>query len=378
MSASPEWLPTVVHIDLGAFAHNVRTVRARLQADCQLMAVVKADAYGHGAVPLARVALQHGATWLGVARPAEGVALRQAGIAAPILVLGALWRQEIPTILAYRLIPVVGSLAELTHLQQTVAQRAMTYPLHVKIDTGMGRLGVMPEDVPAFLAALTQCPQLRCEGLMTHLACADTPDAASVACQLARFRVVQQQWGSHGLAPRYIHAANSAGLYRYPASHGTLVRAGIVLYGAPTFGAPEVDRLRPVLTWKTHVTRVQAVPAGCGIGYGHTFVTPRPSVIGTLPVGYADGLNRLLSNVGQVLIHAQRVPVVGQICMDMCMVDLTDVPGVQVGDEAVLIGSQGGAQVTAAAMAAHCGTIPYEIFCGITQRIPRRYLEAEP
>lgn len=377
MTVPDGWLPTVVEIDLGALAHNVRAIRARLRPDCGLMAVVKADAYGHGAVPLAQVALHHGASWLGVARPEEGVALRQAGITAPILVFSMVWPQAMATVLEHRLTPVVGSVAEVTALQHAAAQQGLTYPIHVKIDTGMGRLGARPDDVPALLAHVARCPHLSCEGLMTHLACADTPDVDSVERQLARFQSVQQQCTQRGLTPRYVHAANSAGLYRYPASHGTLVRAGIALYGALALDERGVERLRPVLTWKTHIARVQALPAGCGISYGHTFITHRPSVIGTLPVGYADGLKRVLSNVGQVLIHEQHAPIVGRICMDMCMVDLTDVPDVQVGDEAVLLGTQGQAQISAATMAAQCDTIAYEIFCGITQRIPRRYLEAD-
>jgi alanine racemase len=188
---------------------------------------------------------------------------------------------------------------------------------------------------------------------------------------------VLQQFAAQGLRPRYTHAANSAGLYRYPESHGTLVRPGIALYGAHPFVAPEAEALRPVLTWKTRLIRVQAVPVGYGMSYGHTFVTSRASLIGTLPVGYADGLSRHLSNVGYVLIHGQRVPIVGQICMDMCLVDLTDLAYAHVGDEVVLLGTQRNAQITAEEMAARCSRIPYEVFCAISQRVPRRYVEAE-
>jgi alanine racemase len=378
MTTPAAWLPTVAEIDLGALTHNIHAIRARLTTHCQLMAVVKANAYGHGAGPLARVALQHGATWLGVARCQEGITLRHEGITAPLLVLGTTWPEELPALLQHCLTPVIGSPEDATHLQQAAHRRGQVASVHVKIDTGMGRFGVMPEHVTALLDHLQTCPNVRIEGLMTHLACADTPDVASVQLQLTRFRTVLQQCTTRGLTPPYIHAANSAGLYRYPESHGTLARAGIVLYGAPAFVAPAIECLRPVLTWKTHLARLQTLPAGAGIGYGHTFVTRRASVIGTLPVGYADGFNRQLSNGGQVLIRGQRVSIVGQVCMDMCMVDLTDLPAAQVGDEVVLIGAQGQERLTAEDMAVRCGTIPYEILCGISQRVPRRYLEVEP
>ena len=369
--------PLVAEIDVGAFAGNIRAIRTRLAAGCQIMAVVKADAYGHGAGPLAAVAVKHGVAWFGVARCQEGVALRQYGIDAPILILGPMWPGEVETLIEYRLTPTIGACGDAAHLQRAACRRGLVYPIHVKIDTGMGRFGVTPECVPALLEQLRTCSHLHLEGLMTHLACADTPDVASVQCQLARFQAVLQKFASQGLRPRYIHAANSAGLYRYPESHWTLVRSGIALYGAHPFPAPEAEALRPVLTWKTHLARVQAVPAGCGISYGYTFVTSRPSVIGTLPVGYADGLSRHLSNVGQVLIHGHRVPLVGQICMDMCMVDLTDLACAHVGDEVVLLGAQGDDRITAEEIAAQCGCIPYEVFCAISQRVPRRYVGTE-
>ena len=374
MTAALSTLPLVAEIDVGAFAENIHAIRTRLASGCQLMAVLKADAYGHGAGPLAAVAVKHGVAWFGVARCQEGVALRQYGIDAPILILGPTWPEEVEPIIEYRLTPTIGACEDVANFQRAARQRSRVYPIHVKIDTGMGRFGVTPGSVPALLEHLGTCSHLYLDGLMTHLACADTPDVASVQCQLDRFRAVLRQFAAQGLTPRYIHAANSAGLYRYPESHWTMVRSGIALYGAQPFSAPGTEALRPVLTWKTYLARVQAVPAGCGISYGYTFVTHRPSIIGTLPVGYADGLNRNLSNVGQVLIHGQRVPLVGQICMDMCMVDLTDLACAHVGDEVVLLGAQGDERITAEEIAKRCGCIPYEVFCAISQRVPRRYV----
>lgn len=246
-------------------------------------------------------------------------------------------------------------------------------PVHVNIDTGMGRLGVLAAEGARIASDLAACPQVRVEGLMTHLATADTSDTEAVRIQLERFAEVRRLFVARGIRPRYCHVANSAALYRFPESHYTMVRPGIALYGSHPFEAREAVALRPVLTWKTRLARVQAVPAGYGVSYGHTFVTQRPSVIGTLPVGYADGFCRGLSNRGEVLVHGRRVPVVGRICMDMATVDLTDLPQAGLGDEVILIGRQGTETVTVDEMARHCGRIPYEVFCAIGPRVPRQY-----
>jgi alanine racemase len=338
------------------------------------MAVVKANAYGHGAELLATVALQEGASWLAVARCQEGMTLRQHGIEAPILLLGPVWPEEVAALVAYRLTPVLGSIDDAQHLNREAERQGQCYPVHVKVDTGMGRLGLSPERMLAFFDALPTWRNLQLEGMMTHLATADLVDDGRVQEQLRRFCQVLQACTARDLALRYVHTANSAALYRYPHSHGTLVRCGIALYGSHPFEAPEAAVLQPVLTWKTRLARVQEMPAGCGISYGHSFVTQRPSRVGTLPVGYADGLCRRLSNVGEVLVQGQRAPLVGQVSMDMCMIDLTEVPQASVGDEVVLIGIQGGERITADEMAARCGCIPYEVFCAISHRVPRRYV----
>jgi alanine racemase len=366
--------PTVAEIDVAAFAHNVRSVRACLSSSCDLMAVVKADAYGHGAAPLALVALREGAAWLAVARCQEGMSLRHHGIDAPILVLGAVCPEEIVSLLAYRLTPVVSSSDEVHWLEREAGRLGVCPAIHVKIDTGMGRLGVMPDQVRQLLDCLDGCPHLSVEGLMTHLATADSADVQTVRLQLRRFCHVVQSCIERGCTPRYVHAANSAALYRYPESHGTLVRVGLALYGSHPFDAPAAAALQPVLTWKTRLVRIQEVPTGAGISYGHTFMTSRASRIGTLSVGYADGLCRKLSNTGEVLVQGQRAPLVGQITMDMCMIDLTDIPSARVGDEVVLIGVQGSECLTADEMAWRCGGMPYEVFCAIGPRVARRYI----
>jgi alanine racemase len=336
--------------------------------------VLKANAYGHGAIPLAKTAVEEGAALLAVARCEEGILLRQAGITAPILVMGAIWPEEVEAMIGYGLRPVIGSLADVLRLHGAASRGGEPYPVHVKIDTGMGRLGLPPSKLLDVMEQLHASPSLWVEGFMTHLATADAPTPQTVQAQLGLFRQAVQLLAQQGIRPRYLHVANSAAIYRYPESHWTLVRPGIALYGSHPFDSSAATVLRPVLSWKTRLMRVQEVPAGYGISYGHSFMTRRPSVIGTLPVGYADGLCRQLSNTGEVLVGGCRAPLVGQICMDMCMVDLTDIPPAQVGDTVTLIGAQGQERITVEEMATRCGRIPYEIFCAIGPRVPRHYV----
>ena len=370
--------PAVAEIDVDAFAHNLRTVRDCLQPDCEIMAVVKADAYGHGAAVLAEAALANGATWLGVARCLEGVSLRQQGIRAPILVLGPTWPEEIDALVHHRLTPTVGRCEDADQLNREAARRRLTYPMHLKVDTGMSRYGLLPQDCAAFFSKLGKWPHLHLQGVMTHLATADASDGDSgVRRQLDDFRGVLQAAAARGVKPRYVHAAGSAGIFRYPESHGNLVRPGISLYGSHPFPSRRACGLRPVMRWATRLIRIQGVPAGIGVSYGHSFVTQRPSRLGTLPVGYADGLDRGLSNVGEVLIRGRRAPIVGRVCMGLCVIDLTDVPQTQVGDVVVLIGAQERDRLTVDDMAERCGRIPYEVLCAVGQQVPRRYVGSE-
>ena len=370
--------PATAEIDVGAFIHNIRTVQDCLPPECEIMAVVKADAYGHGAVTLANIALASGATWLGVARCLEGAALRQHGIRAPILVLGPTWPEEIDALIHHRLTPTIGNCDDAGRLNQQAARQGLTYPMHLKVDTSMSRYGLLPRDCPDFLDRLGEWPHLHLQGVMTHLATADAPDdGGGTRRHLRDFHNVLQAATGRGVKPRYVHAAGSAGIFRYPESHGNLVRPGISLYGSHPFPSHRACALRPVLKWTTRVVRVQSVPAGTGVSYGHSFVTRRTSRLGTLPLGYADGLDRSLSNLGEVLVRGRRVPMVGRVCMGLCVIDLTDVPQAQVGDQAVLIGDQGQDLLTVDDMAARCGRIPYELLCGIGQQVPRRYLGSE-
>ncbi len=302
------------------------------------------------------------------------------GIDAPILLLGPIWPDEVDALLAYGLTPVIGSVDDARLVQTRAQQYRRQVQVHVNIDTGMGRLGLQPQQVPALLDQMETLTHLDVQGVMTHMATADHLDERILQAQWQCFCRVIQTLHERGVTPRYIHAANSAALYRFPQTHGQMVRSGLALYGVHPFEAPETETpeanlLQPVLSWKTQLVRIETVAADCGISYGHTFVTSRPSRIGTLPVGYADGLCRRLSNVGEVLVHGQRAPFVGQITMDMCMIDVTGIPQVQIGDEVVLIGTQGADRITVETMASHCGQIPYEVFCAITARVPRRYVD---
>ena len=367
--------PTWVEIDLDAIAHNLRQLQ-QVAAPAQLMAVVKADGYGHGAVMVARTALAHGARRLAVAMVEEGVHLRQSAIACPVLVLGWTPPEQYGLALRYDLELTVSSEAEARALAEAARREGRRAKIHLKIDTGMSRLGLRASDprlgeVAARIAALGN---LEIVGVYTHLATADDPASPLTGRQLAAFEEALHVLARHGVRPLLRHAANSAALLRLPGARFDLVRPGIALYGLEAFpGAVERFGLRPALAWKTRVALVKEVPAGTPVSYGATHVTSRPSRIATLPVGYADGLRRVLSNRGRVLVNGRRVPIVGRVCMDQVMVDVTDAGPVAVGDEVVLLGTQGGERITADEMAGWMDTIGYEVVTGIGRRVPRIY-----
>lgn len=372
--------PTWISIDLAALAHNIR--RLREIAGVPLMTVLKADGYGHGAVRVARTALANGATALAVATLSEAEVLRQADITAPILVLGYTpgWqaRQAVRLDVTCTIfdLDVAQALAE----EATALQQQAT--VHVKVDTGMGRLGLRPDyedaglpsqstDLVAFLQALYQLPGLHVAGLYTHFATADAADERFARLQLARFQSLLAAVADTGLRPLLVHTANSAALLRFPAARFDMVRPGIACYGlAPAPETPLPPDLRPVLSFHSEVAQVKLVPAGTPISYGGTFVTERPTWIATIPVGYADGLRRS-PPWREVLVRGQRVPIVGRICMDYVMLDVTAVPGVKRGDAVVLIGQQGAARITADEVAGWLGTINYEVVATLLPRVPR-------
>ena len=342
------------------------------------MAVVKANAYGHGAVPVARVAVAAGATWLGVALPEEAAMLRVAGIASRILVLGPIAPEQASLVARHDLDQCVSDPVQAEFLNRAATSAGRPLRLHLKVDTGMGRVGVSLREVGPAATRIAALPAVRLAGLMTHFAESDAADPAFTREQLARFAAATGAVRAAGVAIPLRHAANSAALLHHPDARLDMVRPGIMLYGChPCDRRPNDPTLAPALRFRTVVSHLKDLPAGGSVSYGRTFVAPHDLRIATLPVGYADGLARLLSGQGQVLIGGQRVPIVGRVCMDMTMVDVTGVPDVRVGDEAVLIGRQDAEEITADEVAALTGTISYEVLCRIGARVPRVYRAAE-
>jgi alanine racemase len=378
MSDLPAQRPTWAEINLDNLSHNFRITKAALGAGVAIMPAVKADAYGHGAIECARALETAGAEWFGVALPEEGFTLRNAGIGTPILCLGGFWEGQEGSIIAHRLTPAVFRLEILDRLNQAARTARLVVDYHLKVDTGMGRLGVPHADLGGFLDAAARFGSVRMDGVMTHLASADLQDKNEfTGRQMSLFETAVELVRSRGHRPTWVHEANSAGTHAYPSSRGNLVRLGGVLYGLwrdVTDGSIEPLDWRPVMSLRTRIMLLKTVPADTPLGYGGTFVTSRESRIATLAIGYEDGLSRGLSNQGNVIVREHLAPIVGRVSMDLTLVDVTDVEGASVGDEAVIIGRQGSAQITAEEVAGQIGTLSYEVTCGISDRVPRTYL----
>lgn len=361
--------PCWAEIDASALKTNWRTLRAKLSKGVEMLAVVKADGYGLGLLNVSRVAVDEGAAYLGVSSVEEGLALRQAGFSIPVLILGSLYPFEsFELLFEHHLTPTVASVEAAAALDRLARSRQERLAVHLKIDSGFGRIGVSLAKAQEFIQQAAQKPGLIVEGIYTHFASADVdPDYTQTQAQ-AFLAVVQ----ASGIRPRYLHMANSSALLRFPETHGTLVRPGLAYYGiAPYPRAQSVVSLAPALQWKSRVIFLKMVPEGAGISYARTWIAKRPTRVATLAAGYADGLPRLLSNKGQVLLGGRRVPILGRVTMDMTMVDVTEVPDCHVGDEAVLLGRQGDADISAGEMAEWAQTSAYEILCGIAARVPR-------
>ncbi len=367
--------PTWVEIDLSAIASNTRQLKALVGPHVRVLASLKADAYGHGALKVARTVLHNGASMLGVAAVSEATPLRDAGISAPILVFGYVPLWQMREAVRLNLTITLYSLEAAQALSRAAQALERTVSVHVKVDTGMGRLGVRAEDVKGVIAlveAIHALPGLALEGIFTHFAMADSTNQEHARLQLARFSTILAALDEHGLRPQLVHAANSAATLSLPEAHFDMVRPGIALYGldpSPDVRLPE--GFRPALSFKTQVAQVKVVPEGECISYGCTYTTERPTLIATLPVGYADGFRRAPSTWGSVLIHGQEAPIIGRVCMDQCMVDVSHIPQTRVGDEVVLIGRQGDATLTAEEVARRLGTINYEVVSAILARVPR-------
>jgi alanine racemase len=368
---------TRIEVDLDAIAKNTRVLKQACGPPTSLMAVVKANAYGHGAVHVARTALCHGADWLGVARMAEAVQLRNAGIQAPVLLFGnTLPDQAVAG--ANHGIRITLTGLDTAKAVQAAARNARTIvPAHIKIDTGMGRLGLCPgldmDRVLADIRSMMQLDHLEIEGIYTHFANADAEDKAHARQQLTLFTKVLDRLDAANRLPRIIHAANSAALLTLPQSHFTLVRPGIALYGLCPGPGVDGSRLTPALSIVSEITQVKQVPRGFAVSYGSTHVTERATAIATVPVGYADGYSRGLSNRAHMLVRGQRAPVTGRVCMDFTMIEVGHIPNAAPGDPVTLLGTQGNNTVSADELAELTGTINYEITAGLTARLPVCY-----
>jgi len=370
--------PTWAEIDLDALAHNFQVIRQRVGPDVRVLAAVKANAYGHGAIECARRLQDAGVDWFGVALPEEGVELRQSSITKPILCLAGFWAGQQDACLQHELTPVVYRLETIDLLDRAAADRGLIADVHVKIDTGMGRLGVRFDEVPDFCEGLKRFRNIRVDGLMTHLASADVEECQGFTNeQLKRFEEAIALFRERGFRPTHIHAANSAGLFSYSESRGNLVRPGGTLYGftrdvlPPNCAAPP---LRAVMSLHSRIMLLKTVPRGEHLGYGGTFETSRDSLIATIPIGYDDGYRRALSNRGRVIVRGQFAPVVGRVSMDLTLIDVTDVADVALDDQVTLLGRSGELSITAEELGKLSGTISYEITCGISNRVPRKYL----
>ena len=367
---------TWAEIDLKAIARNVQAVKKRLDPTVGVMAVVKANAYGHGAVEVARAALAAGAEWLAVNRVEEGVALRQAGIEARTLVLGYCPPGQAGLVVEHNITPAVTTLDTAEALAERAQKLNREFVIHVKIDTGMGRLGLLPEEAVDFVGALAEFSGLKIEGVFSHLATADDPDPSFSRRQLQVYQDVTQALEAAGIEIPLHHLANSAAGLQLPETNHHLVRLGVAMYGlTPSIKLDLPVELRPAMTLKTRVARLRVLPAGAAVGYGRTFVAPEPTAVALAPVGYGDGYPRLCSNRGEMLVRGQRARVIGAVSMDQTSLDVSGIDDVSQDDEIVVFGRQGEAEISAEDVARWAETINYEIVTRLAARVPRIYLE---
>lgn len=374
--------PTWAEVSLGTLRENFRTVLKHAGAGVTVCAVVKADAYGHGAVECSRALRDEGARWLGVTSLDEAIPLRDAGIESRILLMTGFWRGEESEIVRLRLTPTVWEPWHIEALETAACSAPFRQAVHLKVDTGMGRLGVSIEELPTVLKAMGAAPHLILEGLSTHLASSEVMDAPSVEEQVRRFDEAQRMVGEAGFDPTLVHMANTSALISRRETWNNMVRPGVALYGyylpfqragREVSGGTLRLPVKPVLTWKTRILSMRKFAANQPLGYGGTYVTKAPAHVAVLPVGYADGYNRQLSNRGRVIVRDHYAPIIGSISMDLTLVDVTGIPGIAVGDEVILLGNRDGLSVDALEHARLANSSPYEILCNISKRVPRRY-----
>lgn len=362
-----EFSKSLAEIDLNALSHNYGEVRKKT-GNKSVLAVVKADAYGHGSVEVSKHLLKSGASMLGVAFTEEAIELREAGINSPILVFFD--PHNIDSFFKYNLTPAIFDFKNAKAISDKAYKHNRKIAVHIKVDTGMGRVGLRIVDALPKILKIAELENLQIEGIMSHLSDSDLTDKDFTAVQLKNFLELIESLKRKNIHFKFFHIANSTAVLQFPDTHLNMVRPGIMLYG---YSPAERDNLKPVLSLKSKIIFIKSVPAGTPISYGRTFITKRKSTIATIPVGYADGYNRKLSNNGEVLIKGKRAPVVGRVCMDTIMVDVTEVPHVKENTDVMLIGSQGKEKITAQDIADKIGSIPYEVLTTIGHRVKRIY-----
>ena len=380
---------TWAEIDLGALAHNYRELRRVTRSSATMMAVVKADGYGHGAPQVAGVALENGAEFLAVARLNEAIMLREAGISAPILLFGHSLPDYVGILDSQNIWAALNTLESAHRISAEAVRRKTTIKAHIKVDTGMWRLGLMTDEIAVQstsreqfdraikdIKAISTLPGIKVEGIFTHFANADSRDKDHALIQLSRFKKILEDLKKHAFQVKYRHAANSAAIIELPESHLDMVRPGIAQYGL--WPSEEVDKqhidLKPVMSLKSRVIQVKEVGSGFAVSYGSTYVTSGPTRIATIPIGYADGYDRTLSSSGHMLVRGVRAPIIGRVCMDLTMIDVGHVPDIRLEDEVVVLGSQGNETISADEIAKRIGTINYEIVSSLTSRVPKLYV----
>lgn len=366
--------PTYAEVDLSAIRDNIAAIRKRVGPRVMIAPAVKANGYGHGAAQTSTACLNGGANVLCVACVEEGIELREAGFDVPIIILGCTVPSAAPDAVHYKLTATVCETELAKALSEAAVHQGLQAKAHIKIDTGMGRIGIRPEECVDFTQRIAGLPGLCVEGLFTHFPSSDEADRAYTIAQIERFKSIVDNVRHSGVSVPVVHASNSGGILAFPEADFDAVRPGIMTYGFhPSNEVVRSIPIREALTLKTRIVFLKSAAPGATISYGRTFTINRPSMIATLPIGYADGYSRFLSNKGEAAVHGVRVPVVGRVCMDQILLDVTDVPGVAVGDEVILYGG-GYDYLSVANVANKIGTISYEVLCNISQRVPRVYL----
>jgi len=368
-------MPNEVSIDLGAIRDNFVEIRRLAGPKSRILAVVKSDAYGHGMIPVARTLEAAGVDYLGIFELEEGLNLRRAGITVPVLIMMGITREEVSPAVDNRLTPALFQQDVAEILSEKSLEQGVVTPVHIKVDTGMTRLGVPLEELDGFLRNLLPLKGLRLEGIFSHFAISDQPQHPFTAQQLGAFIKAVEISRKLGVCTEAVHVSNSGALLEQSGLDFLMVRPGILLYGSPPGEAWAAGSFRPAMTFRSKVIQVRTVPPGTSISYGCTYRTTSKATIATIPVGYDDGYSRLLSNKGEALIHGTRVPVVGRVCMNLTMVDVTSLEGVAVGDEVVFLGAQGSELITAEEIAKKVGTISYEVYCSIGKSNRRVYMD---